>query len=206
MSARSWPLARSVPALVAVLLLSGCLPSPTSEGGFGTDTADAAKESAYYLATSIGLEALAWGVQKSRGPGGPGEKTSRTYEKTRPCELGGSIDSSIRETIQTDVDPARAVVDIQSTDVHDGCILRSGTGQVSVTGGPEVTSTVHTASRAGQLWGTQSVTLVGGVWWASHGGGDSFCKLNVRITVDGPSQTTVGEVCGYHMDITAVSS
>jgi hypothetical protein len=206
MSTRRRLLARRLPALATVLLLSGCLPSPTSEGGFGTDGADAARESAYYLATSIGLEVLAWGVQRSRGPGAPDETTSSTYERTRTCELGGAIDSSVQETIHTDVDPARAVVDLQATDVHQGCILRSGSSEVSVTGSPQVTSTVHAASMAGQLWGTQSVTLVGGVWWSSPGGSDSFCKLNFRIIVDGPSQTTVGEVCGFHIDVTAISS
>jgi hypothetical protein len=206
MTAHQRLVARRLPALAATLLCSGCLPSPGSEGGFSTDGSDAARERAYYLATSIGLEALAWGVQRSRKPGGSGEMATSTYEKSRPCELGGSIDSSIQETIQTDVDPARAVVDIRANDVHQGCILRSGTGEVIVTGGPQVTSTIHAASRAGQLWGTQSVTLVGAVWWAPQGGGDSFCKLNVQITVDGASQTTVGDVCGYRVDITAITS
>ena len=96
-------------------------------------------------------------------------------------------------------------MDFQATDVHQGCVLRAGTGEVSVTGSPQVTSTVHAASRAGQLWGTQSVTVVGGVWWAPQGGSDSFCRLNFQITVDGPSQTTVGEVCGYHLNVTAIT-
>ena len=188
-------------ALVLTLLPAGCLRSPLDGGDATTGEGGAAKEQAYYLATAVGLESLAWGVKHSRGPGGAGETSTETYATTRKCEFGGAIESSGEITAQTDVDPARAIVDLQSTDVHDGCVLLVGSRRVTVTGSPSVTSTVHAASRAGQLWGAQSVTLQGTFAWAEEDGSGGRCKVNVRIDVVGTLQTTVGDVCGYHVNV-----
>lgn len=195
---------RSARALCAALLVAGCsLQGPLEGGTAGLDGSDAAKAHAYYVATAIGLEALAAGVQYSRKAGGAGAVDTLPYALTRDCQYGGSVASSGEVAIQTDVDPARAVVDIAATEVHDGCRILAGSSQVTVTGAPHVNSTVHAASRAGALWGAQSATVVGAVAWRLEDGtGDSFCKLNYTVTVDGGMQRVSGQICGYAIDLT----
>ena len=77
---------RSAWAFCSALLVSGCsLQGPLEGGAAGPDGSDATKAHAYYVATAIGLEALAWGVQRSRKAGGAGAVDTIPYTDTRDC-------------------------------------------------------------------------------------------------------------------------
>ena len=129
------------------------------------------------------------------------ETVTVSYSVTRACVLGGTVDSSGLITAQSDVDPVRSVADITATDVHHGCVFLIGGQQVAVTGDPDVTTTVHAASMAGQSWGTQTVSVVGAVTWEAEDGRAGRCVLDVHVEADDLTQRTWGQACGYAFDV-----
>ncbi|MCG6957521.1 MAG: hypothetical protein LJF04_16140 [Gemmatimonadetes bacterium] len=199
-------LLRGLPVLTLSLLVPACGVEGPLEG---TRDGDLSQEEAYHLAASMGLESLAWGVQKSRATGGGGavpapsrtETVTVSYSVTRVCVLGGTVDSSGLITVQSDVDPVRNIADITATDVHHGCVFLVGEQHIAVTGDPDVTTIVHAASMAGQSWGTQTVSVVGAVTWEAEDGRSGRCVLDVHVEADDLTQRTWGQACGYAFDV-----
>ncbi len=195
----------SVPAL-ALAVLSSCADAPTDVDGDGGLT----EPEAVALAGELGLESLSFGWSRG-GVAGPvaappaaTEVVSVTYSLTRPCILGGSVDSSGRITVETDTRTDLAIVDITATDVHHGCVFLADGTRVAVTGDPDVTTTIHAASLAGAPQGTQSVGVRGGLLFETDDGRSGRCAIDVLVEVDEESayQSTRGHICGFTFDVT----
>ncbi|MCG6988748.1 MAG: hypothetical protein LJF06_11280, partial [Gemmatimonadetes bacterium] len=157
-------LGRSIVLVALPFLLPSCSDAPTTVDADG----DLTEAEAVALARSLGLESLAFGETRSAGVatvGTPQAAPSRTqtisitYSLTRPCFWGGTVDSSGRIGVEADTVADMAVVDITSTDVHHGCVFLVNDMRVAVSGDPDVTTTIHAASLAGEPQGTQSVGM-----------------------------------------------
>lgn len=194
----------SVPAL-ALAVFTSCADVPTDPDPEGALT----EGEALALAGELGLESLQFGRSRSsRGPFGTPpaatEVVSVTYSLTRPCLLGGSVDSSGRITVETDAATDLSVVDVTATDVHHACVFLADGTRVAVTGDPDVTTTIHAASLAGEPWGTQSVGVVGALLFETDDGRSGRCALDVLVEVDEGAtyRSTRGHVCGFAFDVT----
>lgn len=193
--------------VVALAALSGACTidavSPGGEDGLSL-------EESLTLARLVGLESLGFGQAGGAAgahlsPAAAGQTVTVTYALTRPCLLGGSVDSSGRIRVETDPGPPTwSVVDVEATDVHEACVFQAGTARISVTGDPKVTTAVHAAVRDGRPWGKQTVSVVGGLAWSADDGRSGRCALDVRVEVDPdtPSQSTRGSFCGHTFDVT----
>jgi hypothetical protein len=199
---------RSLPLVTLTALVPACTDAPTDpdEG-----TGELTETEALALAGQIGLASLAFG--RSQDPlsapvGTPrplGTQTvSVTYDLTRPCLLGGSVRSFGTISVEGDDTSRLAVVDITATDVHDACVFLAGSTRVAVTGDPDVTATIHTASIGQEPVGTQSVGVVGGLFFETDDGRSGHCDVDVLVEVDqeASTQITRGEVCGFSFDVT----
>jgi len=201
---------RILPRCLLALAMTLLVPACGVEGPLeGTRDGDLSEDEAYHLATNVGLESLAWGVRESAMPGGGGavpapsgtETVTVSYSVTRSCVFGGTVDSSGHITAQSDVDPARSIADITATEVHHACVFLVSDARVAVTGDPDVTTTVHAASMAGQSWGPQTVSVVGAVTWEAEDGRAGRCVLDIHVEADDVHQRTWGEACGYAFDV-----
>jgi hypothetical protein len=196
--------------LVALVFLPACARDtlgPADDGRLSPDESLA-------LATVLGLETLSFGMARGsvlqgalgqRGPAatGAGETVRVSYDLTRPCLGGGSITSV--GTVRAEHDPGPPetdVVDIESTDTHEACVVRAGLTELTLDGDPNVTTMVHAAARGREAWGTQKVTVLGAVTWRADDGRSGRCAVDVLVEVDPDVSThTRGAVCGHTFDV-----
>ena len=203
---RPW---RSILLLTLPFLLPSCSDTPTS----GNSDEALTRGEALALAGQLGLESLAFG--QSRGSAAavaadPGATPSRTetvsvtYSLTRPCLLGGTVDSSGKIRVETDTVTDLAIADVTATEVHHDCVFLAGGTRVAVSGDPSVTATIHAASLAGHSYGTQSVSVVGGLRWVTDDGRSGRCTLDILVEADESTMysSTRGEMCGFVFDVT----
>jgi len=202
-------LGRSFFLVALPFLLPSCSDAPTTVDADG----DLTEAEAVALAKSLGLESLAFGETRSAAAATAGapqaapsktQTISITYSLTRPCFWGGTVDSSGRIGVQADTVADMAVVDITSTDVHHGCVFLVNDMRVAVSGDPDVTTTIHAASLAGEPQGTQSVGMKGGVRWVTDDGRSGRCSLDILVEANPGEafESTRGEICGFTVDVT----
>jgi hypothetical protein len=207
------PSARVLWRSIPFLTLSMALPSCSDTAVQGDGGASLTRAEALALAGQVGLESLAFGQSRAGipiGSGAPPAAAARsatvsvTYSLTRPCILGGRVDSSGRITVETDDATDLAVVDLEATDVHHACVFLAGGARVAVTGDPDVTTTIHAASVAGEARGTQSVAVSGGLRFTADDGRSGRCTLDILVEVnpDTAFQSTRGTLCGFTFDVT----
>ncbi len=206
-------LRRSLPLLVAAALAPACSDAPLD-----VESDDALTEGeAYALANQLGLAALGagrnQGARSSASAAHPVSRSSTetvsvTYGSTWPCLLGGSVSSSGQITMVSDDVTDLAIVDVVATEVHHACVLPAGTARISVTGDPDLTTTIHAESLAGEARGTQTVAVAGAFTWVADDGRSGRCSLDILVEVDTDhaTQITRGDVCGFTFDVTVVSS
>ena len=197
----------SLPLVALTAFTAACGDAPTDPGGGNELT----RTEALALAGQLGLESLSFGRARgaSSAPSAttgplPGQTVSVTYDLTRPCLLGGSVHSYGSIAVETDTGAQLAVVDVTATDVHDGCVFLAGGTRVAVTGDPDVTTSIHVTSLAGEADGTQSVSVVGGLAFTTEDGRSGRCDVDVLVEVDAQAstQSTRGQVCGFSFDVT----
>jgi len=202
-------LLKVLPLVALTALVPACADQPTdAEEGTGELT----EAEALALAGQIGLESLAFGRSTDllSGPA-PGpwatQTVSVTYDLTRPCLLGGSVRSFGSISVEVDDTSRLAIVDITATDVHNACVFLAGATRVAVTGDPDLTSTIHTSALAREAIGTQSVSVVGGLFFETDDGRSGHCDVDVLVEVneDEGTEITRGEVCGFSFDVTVQS-
>ncbi len=204
-------LLKSLPMLAATALAPACSDTPVDVGDGDTLT----QAEAFALATALGFQSLDFGRQQgasstaARG-GRPlaTESISIDYDVTRPCILGGSVTSSGTISVQTDEKTDLAIVDVVATEAHHACVFQLQDTRVSVTGDPDITTTVHAESLAGESTGTQSVAVEGAFIWEAEDGRDGRCAVDILVEVDedAATQTTQGNFCGFSFNVTVTGS
>jgi len=132
------------------------------------------------------------------------ETVTVSYDVSRPCLLGGSVASSGTVTITWETDPDRAVVDVESTDVHDRCVFLADGTHITVTGDPDVTALVHVATLESELDGLQSASLIGAVLWETDDDRNGRCEIEILVEVDPDADhhTANGRFCAHEFDVT----
>jgi hypothetical protein len=196
----------ALPAFALTAALSSCSDTPADVD----EDRELTEAEAIALAGELGLESLAfgWGRSGVAAPDGAATRTAEvvsvTYSLTRPCILGGSVDSSGTITVETDAQVGLSIIDIAATDVHHACVFLANGTRVAITGDPDVTTTVHAASLAGEPQGTQSVGVLGGLLFETSDGRSGRCVVDVLVEVDPASayQSTRGRICGFTFDVT----
>jgi hypothetical protein len=200
-------LLKSIPLVTLTALAPACGDTVTDPAGEGELT----EAEALALAGQLGLESLVFG--RSQGAASAPSRTagplatqtvSLTYDLTRPCLLGGSVHSFGQISVEADEATELAVVDVTATDVHQGCVFLAGNTRVSVTGDPDVTTTIHAAALANEPLGTQSVSVEGGLAFTTDDGRSGRCDVDVLVEVNVADavHTTRGHVCGFAFDVT----
>lgn len=203
---------RALLALTAALLpalFTGC------GDDLGPDPDDTlTQDETVAVAASMGLDALAFAAARRRAargvaPGGSAATASEVvtvdFQIRRPCPLGGAVNTSGSVRVERDEGPPLAeVADVATTDVHDRCVFLVAPTRVSLTGDPEVKTTVHAASRDGQPWGAQTVTVVGGVLWEADDGRSGRCAIDIFVEANQDAGTSVvrGVFCDHTFDVT----
>lgn len=209
-------LVRRIPLVAAASLVSACSDGPVGpEDDMGGDALTEAE--AVGLAQQLGLEALGFGMSRaspspSRSATAQGplsaESVSLDYSLTRPCLLGGSVTSTGHIDVLSDDATQLAIVDLTATEVHHACVFTTATTRVTVTGDPDVTTTIHASSQYGEAFGTQSVAVLGAVTWVTDDGRNGRCAIDVLVEVDADNDTstTRGELCGFSFDVTVTGT
>lgn len=204
-------LLKSLPLLAATGLAPACSDTPVDVGNGDSLT----EAEAFALANAVGLQSLDFGQQQGASStaarvGRPlaTQSISIDYDVTRPCLLGGSVTSSGNVSVETDEAADHAIVDIVATEAHHACVFQVEDTRVSVTGDPDITTTVHAESLAGESTGTQSVAVAGAFTWASDDGRNGRCSVDILVEVneDTATQTTRGDFCGFSFDVTVTAS
>ncbi|GMV06352.1 MAG: hypothetical protein AMXMBFR53_26280 [Gemmatimonadota bacterium] len=203
---------RASAVLAAALLLTlvtGCGDglAPAPDGALTRDETVA-------LAASMGIEALAFaGTRRAATQGAAApegavpapEVVTVDFSLRRPCPLGGAVNTSGSIRVETDGGPPRTeVADVTTTDVHDRCVFLVAPTRISLTGDPEVKTTVHAASRDGQPWGAQTVTVVGAVLWETDDDRSGRCAIDIFVEANQDAGTSVvrGVFCDHTFNVT----
>jgi hypothetical protein len=202
---------RRTPAAIAALVFAasftGCSDTPVEP-----EASELSQAEALSLAGQLALESFSFArsqdgdVPSQAAAGFPSrvpETVTVSFDVTRTCQWGGTVDSSGSVQVLTDTDVERKVVDIVAHDDHQACVLRGAGDVFTLDGDPDLTTEIHVASLAGELEGVQSVSLSGAVLWQTDTR-DGRCAVDLLVEVnpDAGSQTTRGSFCGHDFDIT----
>lgn len=203
---------RSMLLFTLPLLASSCTDTPTTAAPGDTE-GELTRSEALALAGQLGLEGIALGQNHAAVPAPTAtspalfsrtQTVTVTYSLTRPCFLGGTVDSSGRIAVRTDTLTDYAVVDITATEVHHACVFLAGTTRVTVWGDPDVTATIHAESLGGEAQGTQSVGLEGGLRYTTDDGRSGRCAIDILVEANPTTayESTRGSFCGFVFDVT----
>lgn len=200
---------------VAAVTVAGLLAAACSEGPSDVAPGTLSRAETISLAAQLGLESLAFaqeqgnprGLQARVGRAVLAETITVTYDVTRPCVLGGWVDSHGTLRVTTDTDPDRSTVDVVATDVHRACVFLADGTRIALTGDPDVTSQIHVATLEGEVDGVLSVSVIGALLWETDDHREGRCEIDVLVEVDpaAHTQTTRGRLCQHEFTVTVTT-
>ena len=201
---------RRTPVTIAALVLAasftGCGDTLVAPG-----EGELTQAEALALAGQLALESFSFarsqdGDVPSQALGGPParvpETVTVTFDVTRTCQWGGSVDSSGTVQVLSDPEVERSVVDVVAHDEHQACAFRADGELFILDGDPDLTTEIHVASLVGEADGLQTVSLRGAVLWQTETR-EGRCAVDVLVEVDpdAGSQATRGNFCGHDFDV-----
>lgn len=187
-------------AAVGALLLAGC-------GGDGPTDSDAAltSEEAGELAVTVARQAERTLVARTAesgpaGASGRGDSPlggSILFSRSHACSLGGSATMAGRLERRFQPDTDELTVDVSMTIVHEGCVLTSGSGTLTLTGAPGLDVQAAYREVEGELDGPQRASVEGDVGWSRAQAGGT-CRISLETVLDPVAGTLSidGEACG----------
>lgn len=199
--------------LAALCGLAVGAPAVAGCGGDGPTDSDAplSARASSDLAVAVAEQAEAVLVART-DESGPADSTASDsplggtilFSRARRCPPGGQATVAGRLARDFEPEGQELTVDVSMTIVHEACVVRTGSGPLTLTGAPGLDVQAAYRQVDGRLAGPQRATLEGEVEWRAEAGASGSCGVSVEAVLD-PADATLsvqGEACGHPVDRT----
>lgn len=122
---------------------------------------------------------------------------STEFTRTHACVLGGEVVMAGTRSRTRDTETRTGTMDVSATRTFVECARPLDESDVTVTLNGAVTFTAHREWAAGQWNGTQELTLVGSIDWATDDDRSGTCEIDIQAGIDPETQTrtVTGTIC-----------
>jgi hypothetical protein len=194
--------ATKLPALLTVFVVAACGDDPTGTSNLteaqAQEVASAVFTSAFLAFTQIPQEP----PTAADGPALAPYSHEFSWEGTAPCPGGGNASVVASGTSSGDTESLAGTADIEFTSVHNGCVVQSASGPITLNGNPSIVVDMSYESDA-----EGDVSFDGGINGAvdyAFDGEDGTCSIAYAFSGSVAGQSTSfsvsGNVCGVSIE------
>lgn len=136
--------------------------------------------------------------------GGMGSDTSTIeFTRTHDCSLGGQVSMTGTRVRAVDWDTRTGSMDFTATRTFTDCARPLADSTVTITLNGDVDMTARREWEGGMWNGTQELTIVGTIDWATDDDRSGTCEIDIQASYDASTQTreVTGEACAEDIGV-----